>query len=225
MLDENNVSTAATPPSGVSRRTVAKGAAWAVPTIMAASAAPAFAVSPGEVTMEMINVACKLPGASCLDKTGVKKGYLITAIISNFTTLPVYVTVRDGMLKMGTEPAQTWEVGLGSQSVPTSCATWMYVQDPADPTDSGLTSSPQVADGNNNEILNDVRVQLPAGTATAPTQCTVSFGFGGDSSANVSLTGTVPYSWVSTDGTLVGPSNLNMIVSSATTPPCNACVL
>lgn len=50
---------------GISRRTLAKGAAWAAPAVMVAASAPAFAASgPGPV-IEQTGAACKNPGYSC----------------------------------------------------------------------------------------------------------------------------------------------------------------
>jgi hypothetical protein len=48
--------------AGISRRTVVKGAAWSVPAIAVAGAAPAMAVSGGLVSFT--GQACKLPGNS-----------------------------------------------------------------------------------------------------------------------------------------------------------------
>jgi len=50
--------------STVSRRTLAKGAAWAVPVIAVAAAAPAQAASGDEPTLAFVG-ACKFPGNSC----------------------------------------------------------------------------------------------------------------------------------------------------------------
>ena len=49
-------------PSGISRRTVTKAMAWAVPAIAIASPVPAFAASRGTLTFTGDN--CKLPGNS-----------------------------------------------------------------------------------------------------------------------------------------------------------------
>lgn len=49
--------------SAVSRRALAKGAAWAAPAIIAASAAPAYAVSPGKIDVRYHNLnGCLGPG-------------------------------------------------------------------------------------------------------------------------------------------------------------------
>lgn len=49
-------------PKNISRRRVVAGAAWSVPAVMVASAAPAVAASPGFLTFT--GEACKLPGNS-----------------------------------------------------------------------------------------------------------------------------------------------------------------
>ncbi|GGN08728.1 hypothetical protein GCM10009721_40720 [Terrabacter tumescens] len=48
---------------GVSRRTVTRGAAWSVPAVVVASAAPAIAAS-GPSPTNAVGTACKLPGNS-----------------------------------------------------------------------------------------------------------------------------------------------------------------
>lgn len=53
----------ATERQGISRRRVVQGAAWAVPAVMVASAAPALAASQGIITVDAKN-SCKLPGQS-----------------------------------------------------------------------------------------------------------------------------------------------------------------
>jgi hypothetical protein len=52
--------------SGISRRTVVKGATWSVPAIIVAGAAPAAAVSGSLV--DFTGNACKLPGSSTPNK-------------------------------------------------------------------------------------------------------------------------------------------------------------
>lgn len=51
------------PSSGVSRRTLSKGVAWAVPAVAVVAASPAYAVS-GSPPDVLVGVACKLPGNS-----------------------------------------------------------------------------------------------------------------------------------------------------------------
>ena len=50
-------------PSGSNRRTVVKGAAWAVPAVAVAAAAPALAASPKCLTAQFLGDSCKQPGS------------------------------------------------------------------------------------------------------------------------------------------------------------------
>ena len=59
-------------PGRISRRTIAKGTAWAAPVIAVGVAAPAYAASPGEI-LTGNGAACKLPGNS----QGLYKGYAL----------------------------------------------------------------------------------------------------------------------------------------------------
>lgn len=72
---------------GISRRTVAKAAAWSVPAIALAVSTPAYAASPGIITVS--GAGCKLPGAS----QDVFKGYAFRATISNTTNAPITITI------------------------------------------------------------------------------------------------------------------------------------
>ncbi|MCD2441020.1 hypothetical protein LQ757_01905 [Agromyces sp. SYSU K20354] len=74
---------------GVSRRTVAKAMAWSVPAVALAVPAPAYAASPGVVTLT--GAGCKLPGGS----NDTYKGYAFRAVLSNTTNAPVTVTITD----------------------------------------------------------------------------------------------------------------------------------
>lgn len=50
-------------PKGISRRTLVKGAAWSVPAVTVLGATPAFAASPGEITLpDTSESACKYTG-------------------------------------------------------------------------------------------------------------------------------------------------------------------
>ena len=77
----------------ISRRTIAKGAAWAVPAVPLVMATPAYATSGGGPNGVFLG-ACKQPGNSC--NTGQKpygfiKGYTFTVRINNPTALDIYV--------------------------------------------------------------------------------------------------------------------------------------
>lgn len=85
--------------SGISRRTLAKGAAWSVPAVAVAAAAPAYAVSTF-ITVTQAGGACKQPGDSCYKDFGYRKGYLQTFeicnrsnVISGKVTLPATATL------------------------------------------------------------------------------------------------------------------------------------
>ena len=75
------------PPSGVSRRSVAKGLAWSVPAVAVASAAPAFAAS-GAPPVLTFQSACKYPGNSCSSRP---KGYSLYFRIDNPTGKTIYI--------------------------------------------------------------------------------------------------------------------------------------
>jgi hypothetical protein len=81
-----------TEPKGISRRTVTKAMAWAVPVIAVASAAPAFAASNGIV--QLTGAGCKTPG----NGSGVYKGYAFQLTISNTTDNSVSISNLSGTL-------------------------------------------------------------------------------------------------------------------------------
>lgn len=75
------------PKSGVSRRTVVKGTAWAVPAVVVATAAPAMAASPC-LTASFGGSSCKQPG---LGQNA--DGYSLQICFTNNCTSAVTVTV------------------------------------------------------------------------------------------------------------------------------------
>lgn len=76
------------PEGGISRRTVTKAMAWAVPVIAIAAPAPAFAVSGG--ILEFAGVGCKLPGNS----NSIYKGYAFLLSVTNNTNAAVTIDVQ-----------------------------------------------------------------------------------------------------------------------------------
>lgn len=72
----------------ISRRTIAKGAAWAIPAVPLVVATPAYAASGGGPTI-VLGGACKLPGNSC--GTVFVKGYIFDLSITNTTDKPIYI--------------------------------------------------------------------------------------------------------------------------------------
>ncbi len=83
MSEKEDVST-----GGISRRTVTKAMAWAVPAVAIAAPIPAFAASGGGPTIAP-GTACKAPGNSC---NPIVKGYSVPAVVSNPTNKIIYVT-------------------------------------------------------------------------------------------------------------------------------------
>jgi hypothetical protein len=77
------------PKPGISRRTVAKAAAWSVPAIALAVSTPAYAASPGFITLT--GDGCKLPGKA----TDVFKGYAFEGTVSNTTNAAVTISITD----------------------------------------------------------------------------------------------------------------------------------
>jgi len=77
------------PKPGVSRRTVAKAMAWSVPAIALAVPTPAYAASPGFLTVT--GDGCKLPG----NATDVYKGYAFEGSITNDSPAPVTISITD----------------------------------------------------------------------------------------------------------------------------------
>lgn len=76
-----------TNPGGISRRTVAKGVAWAVPAVLVAGTVPAYAASPQ--LSGIIGSACKYPGNSTAN---CDKSFRIGSTWTNSGTTTLTVT-------------------------------------------------------------------------------------------------------------------------------------
>jgi len=76
------------PPSGISRRAIAKGMQWAVPVIAVAAPAPALAASGNEI-LTGNGAACKLPGNSA-DRF---KGYALGFSAHNAFDVPLLISI------------------------------------------------------------------------------------------------------------------------------------
>jgi hypothetical protein len=88
------------PKPGVSRRTVVKGTAWAVPAVVVASAAPAMAASPC-ITADFDSTSCKQPG------TGQNNfGFKLLICFTNTCTSPATITVTRIQGNAGSSPSQ-----------------------------------------------------------------------------------------------------------------------
>ncbi|UIP59989.1 hypothetical protein [Agromyces marinus] len=77
---------------GISRRTVAKAAAWSVPVVALAVSTPAYAASPGVLTLD--GGGCKLPG----NAHPTYKGYAFAASIENQFNVQITVTITSATL-------------------------------------------------------------------------------------------------------------------------------
>ncbi len=87
-------------PSGISRRTVTKAMAWAVPAIAIASPVPAFAASRGTLTFTGDN--CKLPGDS---SDPWKNGAVYIFNVTNTTANPITICITSVLRSNSAIPA------------------------------------------------------------------------------------------------------------------------
>ncbi len=166
--------------STVSRRAVAKGVAWAAPTIVLASAAPAFAVSPFHVWFESLGLACKTPGASCEKDTGITKGYVVRVRVCHDAPFPMDIIIRDATVSLAGGASTLWQVKAVAASVncPSTIATVGTVPDPQAGQDP------------------DVILHMVAAPLGGEVCCVIDFGIEGEpNSANVSISGSAPYEW------------------------------
>jgi len=74
--------------NSLSRRTLARGAAWTVPAVAIAAAAPVMAASGGPPTITQTGNACKNSGNSCKSRP---KGYTVPLRLCNQSPYPVYI--------------------------------------------------------------------------------------------------------------------------------------
>ena len=105
----------------VSRRSVARGAAWSVPLVAVGVAAPAFAASPG-----LRPTVTALGGCRCGVGGGPVKPYRLDVTFDNATTATFAITAPDVVLVgdfatgeqlQMTTPAQTGEVPPGTTTL------------------------------------------------------------------------------------------------------------
>lgn len=98
MSDPSGISSGVT--QSLNRRTVIKGAAWSVPVIMVASAAPALASSPLDIEITGVGTTCKHSGEGANNL--YPKGYHIEFVFRNISdetitfTLPGLVSSTSG---------------------------------------------------------------------------------------------------------------------------------
>lgn len=91
---------------GVSRRTVTKAMAWAVPVIGVSAAVPAYAAS--QVNISFAGGGCKLPGNS----SSTYKGYAFLITVLNSSSIPITIDIIS--ITRGVVPNQ---VSLGTTAL------------------------------------------------------------------------------------------------------------
>jgi hypothetical protein len=152
-------------PAPPSRRSVVKGAAWAVPAVVVAGAAPTVAASVPPVFPDLPSAsACKLPGNSISDNYGCwNKGYVLFVDFVNTFNTPVSVKVT------GLEVSGVPDMSLIATTLTSACST------PTTCINIGAKSQVQVAvfgnsstDSANNVNVN-VKYTFYAGSGCATT--------------------------------------------------------
>lgn len=138
----------------ISRRTVAKGAAWSVPAVVMATSAPALASSPPIIIDFAESSACKLPGTSWKDR-GYDKGYVLWAMFEN--TLDTQVSFR--VLDIFVGGVDMCLVGVTDPAVPSPCPPTQFVDcitlDPGQKKVYGVFSNTSA-----NSASNEVQVKV-----------------------------------------------------------------
>ncbi|MFM6848387.1 MAG: hypothetical protein ACKOVB_04695 [Terrabacter sp.] len=106
-------------PAPPSRRSVVKGAAWAVPAVVVAGAAPTVAASVPPVFPDLPSAsACKLPGNSIASNYGCwNKGYVLFVNFVNTFNTPVSVRVT------GLDVAGVPDMKLVATTLTSACST------------------------------------------------------------------------------------------------------
>lgn len=148
--------------SNVSRRTIAKGAAWAVPAIVVASPAPALAASGPPATRQFsVLSGCKLPGNS----NATFKGYAFAMTASNTTSGTVVITINSITLN-GTDLGNALVVDLDT------CTTLGGVNTVTLPANTTYTNLALVVSNSANSASGTVAVDyttFASGTTTTDT--------------------------------------------------------
>lgn len=96
--------------TGITRRTVTKAMAWAVPAIAIAAPVPAFAAS-GNKPNVVVGSACKAPGASVCGDV-FKFGYAVPVTITNTSGMDVWITDIDIVSQSPATPVFTADTSI-----------------------------------------------------------------------------------------------------------------
>lgn len=150
---------------GVSRRTVAGGAAWAAPTIVVAAPAPAFAASAGSFTLQHDVLG------GCKSTSGGEDVYYYLNILNNTgraitLTAPLVITLQASNLGRSKTAASssygtvtiannnntvTWTLPAGLVIPANSDVAWHFLWHPGQPTSvTATTTSPYVTNPTSN---------------------------------------------------------------------------
>ena len=116
-----------------SRRKVLAVAAWTVPVVVVAQAAPAFAASPGVV--QFTGTSCKHPGAS---QPPFKQDYHFQLLIKNTTGSDVNVTITAVYVGASAGDATARNFSVGANVVPVD-TTPKVITVPASAGSAGIT--------------------------------------------------------------------------------------
>lgn len=175
----------------ISRRTIAKGAAWAVPVVPLVVATPAYASSGGGPTVELGD-ACKLPGNSCGNV--FVKGYVFDVSICNTTDKPIYLYDETG-----------FEIGVtdDSDDIDLFFQAAVYTTDP---------------DGQGDIEVGDVATFPVLLEPSACIALVLNAGENGNSANVQDLTVTISVPWGHTEDPTLEPDDHDPIEASATYP-------
>lgn len=127
--------------TGPSRRTVVAAAAWSVPVIAVASAAPAMAASPGVITFDP-GQACKHPGQS---QRPFNQDYHFVITVKNTTGEDVTVTITQMLID-----GQPVNFSVGEGVLPANMAPKSFVV----PASAGSTGQTFVIHGDGTNSAN-----------------------------------------------------------------------
>jgi len=202
MSHNHDVST--TPPS---RRSVVKGAAWAVPAVVVAAAAPTVAASAG--LLELTGNACKLPGNS----NSIYKGYVFELKGNNAVgPLPLdSVVVVDSISVAGLASVGTFRVVSVTQG-DCSCVPSDFGEDP--------NHTVCIQEGaSNQQILIFTEAALTGNSASGTVSITYSvYDCNGTTSCGTAV-GPIPKSKSFSGGSLPGNGNGSCTISPRPEPP------
>lgn len=143
---------------GVSRRALAHGAAWSVPVVAMASAAPATASSPGSPPTFGFIDACKSPGNSC---PAFPKGYDFRFTVCNPNAEVIYLySVSYAVSGTNLELFHSLPA-LPAELAPSECVTMVFRADSSTSANQAFTAVMSVLWGHTPVATDDPHVHAP----------------------------------------------------------------